>query len=257
MEKRTEEIKVKSTIDGSKEPSLLFSPRAEKSPLIVFLHSWSRDRHNGIEEVIRLADAAGFKAVFPEFRGPNLASNPRAEQACASEAAMQDIIDVAEKLVGENRADPENIFLAGGSGGAHMALMAAGYRPELWKAVIASCPITDLAAWHGENKNYAPHIEACCGGPPSPENEEYRKRSPLYSAENISRARVYILHGKNDPSVPFTHSLGIFNKICGINPSAEVCLEIFWGAHELKLNRVMEIIGEVSEGGAGLAGISG
>lgn len=149
-------------------------------------------------------------------------------------------------MAAEGRADPENIFLAGGSGGANMALMAAGSRPELWKAVIASCPITDLAAWHGENKNYAPHIEACCGGPPLPENPQYRNRSPLNAAEGLSRARVYILHGKSDPSVPFTHSLKLFDKICGGNPSADVYLEIFRGGHELKLNRVMEIIREAS-----------
>ncbi len=105
-----------------------------------------------------------------------------------------------------------------------MALMTAAYSPELWKAVIASCPITDLAAWHGQNKNYAPHIEACCGGPPdSPGRiEEYKKRSPVYYTEAISDARVYILHGKNDASVPFIHSLNLFNRICGDIPAQKL-----------------------------------
>ncbi len=99
MENRLTELKVKSSIDGSEEPSLLFSPRGGRTPLIVSLHSWSNDRHNGTEAVVRMAAESGRSAVFPEFRGPNLASNPRAGQACGSRHAMQDIVDAVEELI--------------------------------------------------------------------------------------------------------------------------------------------------------------
>ena len=259
MEDKLTEIKVTSTIDGSEEPSLLFRSRGGQAPLIVSLHSWSAGRHNGIEAVMQLAEESGSNAVFPEFRGPNLASNPRAADACASGLAIQDIVDAAEELIQRGTADPSEIFLIGGSGGAHMSLMTAAHRPELWKAVIASCPITDLAAWHGQNKSYAPHIEACCGGPPDSPGKiaEYKKRSPICHAGGIAGARVYILHGKNDPSVPFTHSLNLFNKICADHPGAEVYLEIFRGGHEQKQGRTAEIINTLSRPDSGLSKISG
>ncbi len=55
MENRLTELKVKSSIDGSEEPSLLFAPSGGRTPLIVSLHTWSGDRHNGTEEVVRMA----------------------------------------------------------------------------------------------------------------------------------------------------------------------------------------------------------
>ncbi len=245
------EIKIRSTIDGSEEPVLFFrGSSSSPPPLLVHLHSWSNNRQNNIEDITQLADRAGFNAIFPEFRGPNLVSNERAGEACASQLAMQDIVDAAESLCREGEADPANLFLAGGSGGAHMALMSAGYRPELWRAVIASCPITDLVKWHAENRSYAPHIEACCGGPPdNPERvEEYKKRSPAFHAESIAKARAYILHGKHDRSVPFTHSMELYNMICSVNPGAAVYLEIFDGGHEHRADRVEEIISSLCSG---------
>ena len=129
-----EEIYVRSTLDGSLQPSLLF--RAEgKRPVLVGLHSWSYDRYNQVDGMTPWAEKYGFHLLLPQFRGPNLVSNPGREEACGSLLAKQDIIDAIDHLIAEGIADPENIFLLGGSGGGHMALMMAGYRPEYFKAI--------------------------------------------------------------------------------------------------------------------------
>ena len=48
--------------------------------------------------------------------------------------------------------DARRIYLIGGSGGGHMALMMAQAAPELWAGVSAWVPISDLAAWHAFSK---------------------------------------------------------------------------------------------------------
>lgn len=53
-----------------------------------------------------------------------------------------------------------------------MALLIAGIAPLRWKGVSAWVPITNLATWHGENSDYAPHIAACVG--------ENRVRTPKW-----------------------------------------------------------------------------
>jgi dipeptidyl aminopeptidase/acylaminoacyl peptidase len=160
-----EELQVVSTLDGASEQALYHHPqRSGKVPLVVGLHTWSHDRFNQVENMLPLCGERGWALLLPEFRGPNLSTNPRARQACASPCAKQDIFDALDMVINERSIDTERIFLLGGSGGGHMALMIAGNAPLRWRGVSVWVPITDLAAWHGENVDYAPHIAACVGG---------------------------------------------------------------------------------------------
>ena len=64
----------------------------------------------------------------------------------------------------------KDIYIIGGSGGGHAALLLAARYPELWTAVSAWCPISDIAAWHKQCQDralrYAKDIEQICGGDP-------------------------------------------------------------------------------------------
>jgi len=236
-----EEIRVRSTIDGSLEPSLLrrasgSSPR----PLLVGLHTWSFDRHNPVEAMLPLAERHNWHLLLPEFRGPNLADNPRVRQACASRLAMQDVVDAVGHVAATlGTVDRDSILLAGASGGGHMAMMLAGYQPGLWRQVAAFVGITDLAAWHDENPSYTQHVEACCGDPPKGATlEEYRHRSPLTHAAEIAKARLVICHDKYDNSVPFTHAVWMFEAVNRVAPASRVFLDIFDGGHEMPPDRL-------------------
>jgi len=239
-------ITVTSSIDGSSEPSLfqLASGRG-KRPLLVGLHTWSAELSNQVDKMLPLAKRRKWSLLLPEFRGPNLTTNPRAREACATRLAKQDIIDAVNYVIKhyESRIDTANILLLGGSGGGHMALMMAGYQPRLWKAVSAWCPITDLAVWHKENKNYASHIAACCGGVPSVKTKkEYAARSPMTHINAIAKACVHINHGKWDPSVPSTHSYTLYQALTKKYPQATVYLNIFNGGHDLHYEEAFAVL---------------
>ena len=159
------EIEVVSTIDGSPEKCLFYYPEGEIcAPLAVGLHTWSYDRFNQENDMLPFCAKRKWALLLPEFRGPNLDGNPRAFQACASLKARQDVLDAVSFVKRACGIDSSNIFLLGGSGGGHMALMMAAYAPKLWKGVSSWVPITDLAAWRTQNPNYQRHVEACCGG---------------------------------------------------------------------------------------------
>ena len=229
------EILVKSTVDGSMQPSLFFENNGGKKPLLVGLHTWSYDRFNQVANFSPLAEEYGFHLLLPNFRGPNLASNPNCTEACGSLKAKQDIKDAIDYCIENYDIDTENIFLLGGSGGGHMSLLMAGFCPEVFKAVAAFVPITDIEKWNKENQKYSPHILACCG-----ENaEEMAFRSPISYIDNIAKANVKIFHGKYDPVVPYTHSLNIYNKIFEKYPDCKVYLDIFDGGHELDKKAAM------------------
>ena len=233
------EIEVRSSIDGSMEPSLLHVPKGEGLTLLVGLHTWSADRLNQVESMLPYCEERGWALLLPEFRGANLATNPRAPMACGSRLARQDVIDALDHVLAAHPIDPARVFLLGGSGGGHMALMMAAYAPERFRAISSWCPITDVAAWHAQNPKYAPNIAACFGGVPGSSaaiDADYRDRSPLYHTEDIARAHVSVHHGRFDPSVPYTQTWRLAQEIERLRPE-RFFHEIFDGKHEIHAAR--------------------
>lgn len=230
------EILVKSTLDGTMQPSLFYKSDSQiKRPLLVGLHTWSFDRFNQIDNMLPMAQKYDFNLLLPEFRGSNLITNPNCTFACGSDFAKQDIKDAIDYVIDNYDIDTDNIFLLGLSGGGHMALLMAGMCPDYFKAIGAYVPITNLEKWKQENKDYAKHIMACCS-----ENKiEMSKRSPISYIDNIAKSNLKIFHGKHDPVVSVSHSISLFNAIMEKYPNAAVYLDIFDGGHEIDMQTAM------------------
>ena len=230
------EILITSSADGTLQPSLFFHPgTGSATPLVVGLHTWSYDRFNQKTVYLPLCEKYGFSLLLPEFRGPNLATNPRKREACGTLLARRDVIDAVGYVCENFAVDRGNIFLLGCSGGGHMALLAAETAPELFRAVEVWCAVSDLVRWHEFQpkclNDYAPHIEACLGGTPEERPEEYLERSPVRHVEALKDLPVSIHHGRHDPVVPFAHSVELAKRIEATgNP--HVYLDIFDGGHE-------------------------
>jgi pimeloyl-ACP methyl ester carboxylesterase len=215
-------IDIPSSKDGTLQKVIYWRPDSAAKdlagpevPLIVFLHSWSGGFEQGPPWIDR-AKKLGWVLVAPDFRGPN--NRP---EACASDLASQDILDAVAYARRDARVDASRIYLVGGSGGGHMSLVMAARAPDLWAAVSAWVPISDLAAWHAESKarknNYAKMLEQSCGGAPGPATEaEYRHRSPLFHLAAAKGVPLDIntgIHDGHTGSVPVSHSLRAFNAL--------------------------------------------
>lgn len=214
------DLTVPSTFDGEDQPLLYYEGSGEgPRPLLVALHSWSAD----YKQPLSIPSAEwcvenGWAFVHPSFRGPN-----RRPEACASDAAVRDILDAVDYAIANTDVDTERIYLVGGSGGGHMALAMAGRHPERWSAVSAWCPITDVAAWHFECRDnypqYAEMVAACCGGAPRPgslEEGDARRRSPLYFIDRAKGLPIDLNAGirdGHDGPVPVHHTLWAFNAL--------------------------------------------
>ena len=230
-----QEILIKSGMDNTEQPSLFYYAGDDK-PLLVGLHTWSCRRDNQIKNMLPYAEKYGWSLLLPEFRGSNTISNPNCRQACASPLAIQDVLDAIDYVCKHYKIDAKKIFLLGLSGGGHMSLMTAAKAPELFCAVGAFVPITDMIAWHTYSDSYRRHIEACLGGSPEEVGEEiYRERSPISYVDELAKANLKIFHGKFDPVVPFTHSTELYNLICEKHPKSRVFLDIFDGGHEIDM----------------------
>ena len=230
-----EEIYVKSSIDGSVEPSLFFRASKPGRPLLVGLHTWSFGRENPVKLMLPYAEKYDFNLLCPEFRGSNLVKNPRCTEACGSMLARMDIKDAIDKVIAECEVDRENVFLLGLSGGGHMALLMAGLCPEYFRAIGAVVPISDLEWWCEQNASYAPAVRACC----SNSAEEMKLRSPFTHLDTIARANLKVFHGKRDPVVPVAQSLRFYDEMMKRYPDSRVYLDIFDGGHEIDMESAM------------------
>lgn|GEM_PF-1904981 len=222
---------VESSKDHSFQPGFAWFPEESKTnnvPLLVALHSWSfgYDCLDPATWALKEAKKRGWGFYYPHFRGPN-----KTPQGCGSDLAVQDIYDGVRNMCRRAKIDENRVYLLGGSGGGHMALLMAGRRPELFAAVYAACPITDVGRWHDESmdpnldlfKKYAEMLEQVCGGPYSARREEYNRRSPVTYLGNskTKNLAVDIITGihdghrrpKDGGSVPCGHAIRGFNCI--------------------------------------------
>lgn len=217
------ETTVKSSIDGEEQAVLFWAPKVatlEKTPLLVFLHSWSGDYKQDNSKWQKEAVERGWIFLHPNFRGPN--NSPK---ACGSKFARQDILDAMDFAESQFQVDAERVYLAGTSGGGHMAMLMAGHHSKRFSAVSAWVGISDLAEWYrfhtkdGKPANYAQMILKSLGGPPgdgAKRDADYRDRSPLFHLQNVGDLPIDIYAGVQDGhtgSVPIAHSLKAFNVI--------------------------------------------
>ena len=222
-----QQIVVRSTRDASLQPSYLIVPETYRAtekpvPLVVSLHTWSFTFEQRLPDVEAETARRNWIYLFPNFRGVD--DHP---EACGSELAQQDVLDAVEWARKHLTIDAQRIYLFGGSGGGYMALVMAGRAPDLWTAVSAWAPISDLAAWHRERANdqtptIARQIRACVGGAPGENasvDAQYRARSPVTTLQRATSVPIDLWAGLQDGHTPpandvaISHALNAFNVI--------------------------------------------
>jgi len=216
-------VELVSSLDKEPQPVLYWAPekaRQESTPLFVFLHSWSGDYRQDNSKWLAQAVKRGWIYVHPDFRGVN-----QTPKACGSKWARQDILDAVDFATKEFKVDSKRIYLAGTSGGGHMAMLMAGHHPDRFSAVSAWVGISDLPAWYefhvkdGKPQRYARMILSSFGAAPGSSDTidaDYKDRSPIHYMHRAVNLPLQICAGINDGytgSVPILHSLNAFNAV--------------------------------------------
>ncbi|MEQ8847562.1 prolyl oligopeptidase family serine peptidase [Botrimarina sp.] len=209
------EVWISSSQDATEQPAYVYwSAASDPAPLVVSLHSWSGDykQHDPLAE---LCAAAEWNYIHPDFRSAN--NRP---EACASRAALADIDDAISYAIDNGTVDESFVYLVGGSGGGHACCAASLTSKHDIRASYAWVPITDIAAWYHQTADrdlrYAADIEAVLAGVDD-FYEAARERSPLYMPLPLRTGALHVFAGVRDGydgSVPISHSLGLFNRLC-------------------------------------------
>lgn len=211
-------VDYKSSFDNKMQKAMVYyAPAKEAAPLVVALHTWSCTLLQ-TAGYFGLAKKYGVHLIAPDFRGPNTVGNPL---SMGSDAAVADIVSAVEFMKQQVKVDPERIYIIGGSGGGHMALLMAGRHPEIWAGVSAWCPISDLTKWCAFHKGqgYGSHIIRNLKGDPRSDAaaaKEAARRSPVTWLNRAKGVAVDIATGIHDGhkgSVPISETFNAYNCI--------------------------------------------
>lgn len=121
---------------------------------------------------------------------------------------QQDITDGARWAIRQGIADEWRIGIMGGSFGGYSALMGLVPEPDLYKCGINIAGVTDWATLIKDKAEMFPQSYAhnlSLVGNPKKDAETLKAISPVHLAGRI-KAPVLIIHGRDDPAVPFTQA---------------------------------------------------
>src|SRR5215813_241306 len=137
-------VDIESSADHSKQKAIFRAARNPKRPLLISLHVWAGD-YRSPDPLAVSAAQEDWNYIHPDFRGPN-----HGVDNCLSDKVVADISDAIDYGVLAGRADPEQIFVVGFSGGAYAAIGIYARARQRVRAFLVWSPISDLGAWHEE-----------------------------------------------------------------------------------------------------------
>ncbi|MEA3034776.1 MAG: hypothetical protein QOH04_535 [Sphingomonadales bacterium] len=137
--------------DGTRIPAYLTLPLGSSGrnlPAIVMPHGGPSARDEwGFEWLVQFFAARGYAVLQPNFRGSaGYGESWYQRNGFKSwRVAIGDVNDAGRWLVSQGIADPSKLGIFGWSYGGYAALQANVLDPNLFKAVVAVAPVTDLA----------------------------------------------------------------------------------------------------------------
>jgi len=188
--------------DGTQIPGYLTLPNGAEGPIgaIVLPHGGPGSRDNwGFDWMVQFFAARGYAVLQPNFRGSSGYGEAwfGRNGFQAWETAIGDVNDAGRWLVSEGIADPERLGIVGWSYGGYAALQSQAVDPDLYKAVVAIAPVTDLGMLVEEARDYTNFsiVQDFVGSGP-----HVREGSPSNHAERFV-APVLLFHGTEDLNV--------------------------------------------------------
>lgn len=209
--------------DGTKIPGYLTVPigsDGKNLPTIVMPHGGPGARDEwGFDWLVQFFAARGYAVMQPNFRGSaGYGDNWFGRSGYQSwDVAVGDVNDAGRWLVGEGIADPSKLAAVGWSYGGYAALQSQVVDPELYKAVVAIAPVTDLDLLREDKRGYTSYeaVSRMIGDGP-----HVATGSPARHADKF-QAPVLLVHGSMDVNVTDSHSKLMRDRLRGAGKSVD------------------------------------
>jgi dipeptidyl aminopeptidase/acylaminoacyl peptidase len=201
--------------DGTEVPAYLTLPPGSSGknlPAIVMPHGGPSSRDEwGFDWFAQFYASRGYAVLQPNYRGSaGYGDSWYQKNGFQSwRSAIGDVNDAGRWLVREGIADPSKLAIVGWSYGGYAALQSGVLDPDLFKAVVAVAPVTDLATVVQDSASFTNYrlVRNFIGTGP-----HLREGSPAQNAGKI-KAPVLIFHGDKDLNVGINQSRMMRDKL--------------------------------------------
>lgn len=121
------------------------------------------------------------------------------------EDSVKDLAASVEWLKTSGNADSKRIAVMGGSYGGYMTMAAITLYPELWAAAVNTVGIVNWETFLKNTSGYRRRQREVEYGMLDKDIEFLRRISPMAKVDKI-KTPLFVIHGKNDPRVPYTEA---------------------------------------------------
>lgn len=207
------------TFDGLQIPAFFYKPgdQAGRLPVVVYVHggpaSQSRPMFN---PVIQFLVNRGYAVFVPNVRGSTGYGKEfsHLDDVRKRMDSVKDLAYGALWLKSQPDVDPHRIAVMGGSYGGFMVLSAITTYPDLWAAGVDLYGIANFETFLLNTGPWRRKNREAEYGSLEHDLEFLREVSPIHHVDNI-RCPLMVIHGKNDPRVPFGETLQMVERITG------------------------------------------
>lgn len=212
------------SFDGRLIPAYYYRPRGaaadRKVPVVLNIHGGPESQYQpffyGFSQIC--VNELGAAVLHPNVRGSNGYGKTylKLDNAELREDSVRDIGALLDWIAAQPELDASRVAVVGGSYGGYMVLAALVHFGDRLRAGIDVVGIANFISFLEKTAPYRVDLRrAEYGDERDPGMRAVFERiSPLFHAEKI-RAALLVVHGKNDPRVPFFEAEQIAAKVRG------------------------------------------
>ena len=205
-----ERMELPSSFDGRRIEAWLALPpgqAAEGLPLILEIHGGPHSAYGpAFSPEVQLYAAKGYAVLYV---------NPRGSTSYGAEFAnlihqnypsedYNDLMDAVDAVIARGVADPDRLFVTGGSGGGVLSAWIIG-KTDRFKAAVVAKPVINWASFALTADGYAFFTKYWFRDMPWEDPMHYWQRSPLSLVGNVSTPTM-LLTGARDLRTPMSET---------------------------------------------------
>ncbi|HEX8368115.1 MAG TPA: S9 family peptidase [Pyrinomonadaceae bacterium] len=205
------------TFDGREIPAWYYRPPVgiisgkgliQKNPVIVSVHGGPEGQERaGFNPLYQYYLSRGYAVLATNVRGSTGYGKTfsHLDDVEKREDSVKDLAYAVEWLKTSGGADAKRIAVMGGSYGGYMTMAAITLYPELWAAAVNTVGIVNWETFLKNTSGYRRRQREVEYGMLDKDIEFLRRISPIAKVDKI-KTPLFVIHGRNDPRVPYTEA---------------------------------------------------
>lgn len=198
------------TFDGRDIPAWFYKPQnaTNKLPVIISVHGGPEGQERaGFNPLYQYYLSRGYAILAPNVRGSTGYGKTYAalDNIRKREDSVKDLAFAVEWLKTSGGADAKRIAVMGASYGGYMTMAAITLYPDLFAAAVNTVGIVNWETFLKNTSGYRRRQREVEYGFLDKDLDFLRSISPLAKVDKI-KTPLFVIHGKNDPRVPYTEA---------------------------------------------------